>query len=44
MSSLNRETAVGPLLDAYPTPFGGGGDGGMALPDNSDEGAHREAW
>jgi len=25
------EMAVGPLLDAYPTPFGGGGDGGMAL-------------
>lgn len=38
------ETAVGPLLDAYPTPFGGGGDGGMALPDNSTEGkSHREA-
>ena len=36
--------AVGPLLDAYPTPFGGGGDGGMALPDHSEEGkAHRAA-
>jgi len=38
------EMAVGPLLEAYPTPFGGGGDGGMALPDHSDEGkAHRAA-
>ena len=38
------ETAVGPLLDAYPTPFGGGGDGGMALPDDSPEGrGHRAA-
>ena len=38
------EMAVGPLLDAYPTPFGGGGDGGMALPDHSEEGkAHRAA-
>ncbi|KAL7554783.1 hypothetical protein ACHAWF_018322 [Thalassiosira exigua] len=38
------ETAVGPLLEAYPTPFGGGGDGGMALPDGSEEGkAHRAA-
>ena len=36
------ETAVGPLLEAHPKPFGGGGDGGMALPDDSDEGrAHR---
>lgn len=38
------ETAVGPLLDSYPTPFGGGGDGGMALPDHSEEAkAHRAA-
>ena len=30
------ETAVGPLLEAYPRPFGGNGDGGMALPDDGD--------
>jgi len=37
------ETAVGPLLEAYPQPFGGGGDGGMALPDDGPEGrGHRE--
>jgi len=38
------ETAVGPLLEAYPKPFGGGGDGGAALADDSDESlAHRKA-
>jgi hypothetical protein len=38
------ETAVGPLLDAFPKPFGGDGDGGMALPDDSEESvAHRKA-
>ncbi|KAL3763636.1 hypothetical protein ACHAWU_009060 [Discostella pseudostelligera] len=38
------EMAVGPLLEAYPTPFGGGGDGGMALPDGSSKAqAHRDA-
>ncbi|KAL7464865.1 hypothetical protein ACHAXS_005188, partial [Conticribra weissflogii] len=38
------ETAVGPLLEAYPKPFGGGGDGGLALADDSDESlAHRKA-
>ncbi|KAL7446872.1 hypothetical protein ACHAXM_011443 [Skeletonema potamos] len=30
------ETAVGPLLEAFPRPFGGNGDGGMALPDDGD--------
>jgi len=30
------ETAVGPLLEAYPRPFGGNGDGGMALPDDGE--------
>jgi hypothetical protein len=38
------ETAVGPLLDAYPKPFGGDGDGGMALPDDGPESVgHRTA-
>ena len=38
------ETAVGPLLEAYPRPFGGNGDGGMALPDDGDEASkHRIA-
>ncbi|KAL7522339.1 hypothetical protein ACHAWX_007023 [Stephanocyclus meneghinianus] len=38
------ETAVGPLLDAFPKPFAGGGDGGMALPDDSKESVnHRNA-
>ena len=30
------ETAVKPLLEAYPRPFGGNGDGGMALPDDGE--------
>jgi len=38
------ETAVGPLLEAFSQPFGGGGDGGMALPDDSPEAkAHRDS-
>jgi hypothetical protein len=38
------ETAVGPLLEAYPKPFAGDGDGGMALPDDSPESVgHRKA-
>ena len=38
------ETAVGPLLEAYPRPFGGNGDGGMALPDDGDAASnHRVA-
>ncbi|KAL3784496.1 hypothetical protein HJC23_013639 [Cyclotella cryptica] len=38
------ETAVGPLLDAFPKPFAGGGDGGMALPDDGNESvSHRKA-
>ena len=38
------ETAVGPLLEAFSAPFGGGGDGGMALPDDGPEGRmHRTA-
>ena len=38
------ETAVGPLLEAYPLPFGGNGDGGMALPDDGvDASNHRIA-
>ncbi|KAL3812159.1 hypothetical protein ACHAXA_000928 [Cyclostephanos tholiformis] len=38
------EMAVGPLLEAYSAPFGGGGDGGMALPDDGPEGhMHRTA-
>jgi len=38
------EMAVEPLINAYPKPFGGGGDGGMALPDDSEEAtAHRVA-
>jgi len=38
------ETAVGPLLEAYPRPFGGNGDGGMALPDDGDDASnHRIA-
>jgi hypothetical protein len=38
------ENAVGPLLDAFPKPFAGDGDGGMALPDDSPESVgHRKA-
>ena len=38
------ETAVGPLLNAFPKPFAGDGDGGMALPDDSSESVgHRKA-
>ncbi len=38
------EMAVGPLLEAFPTHFGGGGDGGMAFPDDSPKAqAHRDA-
>ena len=38
------ETAVGPLLEAYSKPFGGGGDGGVALPDDGEESQqHRKA-
>ncbi|KAL9182444.1 hypothetical protein ACHAXT_013096 [Thalassiosira profunda] len=38
------DSAAGPLLNAYPAPFGGNGDGGMALPDGSAAAkAHREA-
>ena len=37
------DTAVAPLLEAYPKHFGGGGDGGMALPDFSPEGQMHRA-
>lgn len=37
------DTAVAPLLEAYPKPFSGGGDGGIALPDFSPEGQMHRA-